>query len=229
MKKIPSLFVRDYERIITGLELISASAMPDGNIGAAYNITDSKKGRFLATDQVTPGCEWVINGEGVATRKWDGTCCMIRDGILYKRYDAKQGKTPPHGFEPAQDPDPITGHWPGWLRANREDKADKWLYQSLDNSLAYGMLIGDGTYEAIGPKINGGKDASGLFGAGFDSNAHYLMKHGDWALPYLKPMANIEDWKRYFSEVNPHIEGIVFHHPDGRMCKVKRTDFGLKW
>jgi len=25
------------------------------------------------------------------------------------------------------------------------------------------------------------------------------------------------------------IEGIVFHHPDGRMAKIKRRDYGLPW
>lgn len=23
--------------------------------------------------------------------------------------------------------------------------------------------------------------------------------------------------------------GVVFHHPDGRMAKIKRSDFGLAW
>ena len=38
------------------------------------------------------------------------TCGLVRDGRLYKRYDAKQGKTPPAGFEPAQDPDEVTNN-----------------------------------------------------------------------------------------------------------------------
>jgi hypothetical protein len=64
-------------------------------------------------DEVTPGAEWVIAGEGVATRKLDGTCCLL-DGDYFKRYDAKQGKKTPIGFFPAQEPDPVTGHWPGF-------------------------------------------------------------------------------------------------------------------
>ena len=27
----------------------------------------------------------------------------------------------------------------------------------------------------------------------------------------------------------PHYEGLVWHHPDGRMAKIKRRDFGLSW
>ena len=85
MKKIISLFQRNYE-------------------------TDR-----LVRDEVVPGAEWVLAGDGVATRKWDGTCCMVRDGRLFKRYDVKKGRTPPPDFEPAQDADATTGHWPGWV------------------------------------------------------------------------------------------------------------------
>ncbi|MFC6661810.1 hypothetical protein [Deinococcus multiflagellatus] len=55
-------------------------------------------------DEVVPGAEWVLAGEGVATRKWDGTSCLVRAGRLYRRYDAKKGRTPPPDFEPAQPP-----------------------------------------------------------------------------------------------------------------------------
>jgi len=73
MKKIPSLFKRDYE------------------------------GTRLVYDEIVPGTEWVLAGEGVATRKIDGTSCLMRGVALYKRYDARAGKGPPAGFEPAQE------------------------------------------------------------------------------------------------------------------------------
>jgi len=28
---------------------------------------------------------------------------------------------------------------------------------------------------------------------------------------------------------HPEFEGIVFHHPDGRLAKIKQRDFGLPW
>ena len=46
------------------------------------------------TDEVNPDCFWVFNGEGLPTRKFDGTACMVRDGVLYKRYDCKKGRQP---------------------------------------------------------------------------------------------------------------------------------------
>ena len=72
MKKIPTLFEREFENH----KVISIS------------------------DKVTPGMEWVLDGEGVATVKYDGTCCAIIDGVFYKRYDAKRGKKPPEGAIP---------------------------------------------------------------------------------------------------------------------------------
>lgn len=198
MKKIPSLFQRNYE-------------------------TDR-----LVRDEVVPGCEWVLAGEGVATRKWDGTCCMIRKGYLYKRYDAKHGKTPPEGFEPAQEADPVTGHWPGWLKVELSknefgllaaaDKADRWIVEAFSNTFPDYETVEPihGTYEAVGPRINGGKD-----GLPF----HCLIKHGSNVWP---------DFPRCFVDIKERLrdtptEGIVFHHPDGRMCKVKRRDFGFDW
>ena len=161
-------------------------------------------------DEVTPGAEWVIDGEGTATRKWDGTCCMIKDCELYKRYDAKNGKTPPEGFVPAQEPDPITGHWPGWLKVG-EGKDDIWFRDGLANS---GKPI-DGTYELVGPKINSNRDKW---------DTHYLVKHG---ASQLEAPRTFEKLKAWFAEQN--IEGIVWHHPDGRMVKIKKKDFGYKW
>lgn len=171
-------------------------------------------GDRLVRDEVVPGAEWVLNGEGVATRKWDGTCCMIQNGELYKRYDAKKGKTPPEGFIPAQDPDEVTGHWPGWLKVG-DGKEDRWHREGLDNT-AEGEDLIDGTYELIGPRINGNKE--GL-------NRHILIKHGEEKV-YFPGGVTFETVKRFLDETD--YEGIVWHHPDGRMVKIKKKDFGFK-
>lgn len=185
MQKIISLFQRDYE------------------------------GNRQVQDEVTPGAEWVIAGEGQGTRKWDGTCCKIEDGKFYKRYDAKKGKTPPKGFIPTQEPDPITGHWPGWLEVGAGPE-DKWFIQGYAEScLIYeDRIIPDGTYELVGPKVNGNKDQ-------FDH--HTLLKHGK---DYLYAPRTFNELKLWFT--HQEIEGIVWHHPDGRMVKIKKKDFGYK-
>lgn len=172
-------------------------------------------GDRLVRDEVTPGAEWVINGEGIATRKWDGTCCRIEGGIFYKRYDAKKGKTPPAGFMPAQDPDPVTGHWPGWLEVGVGPE-DKYFVQGYAEScLIYvDRVIPDGTYELVGPKINGNKD---------QFTHHTLVAHGKDYLYAPRTYAALAAWF-----VSEDIEGIVWHHPDGRMVKIKKKDFGYK-
>jgi hypothetical protein len=173
-------------------------------------------GDRMVRDEVTPGAEWVIAGEGVATRKWDGTCCMIKDGNLYKRYDAKKGKTPPAGFIPAQEPDPITGHWPGWLACNSIDPADKYFVEGFLNAGAEFNEFADGTYELCGPKINGNREKL---------PTHELIRHGEEKV-YFPGGINFETIKRSFEEVD--YEGYVWHHPDGRMVKIKAKDFGIK-
>ncbi|HLI93225.1 MAG TPA: DUF5565 family protein [Puia sp.] len=172
-------------------------------------------GDRLVRDEVVPGAEWVINGEGIATRKWDGTCCKIENGILYKRYDAKNGKTPPTGFIPAQDPDPVTGHWPGWIEVSATAKEDKWFRQALEGYGDVGAEFEDGTYELCGPRINGNPERL---------EKHILIRHGHHP---------IEDLPRTFYHIGSFlsvagIEGIVWHHPDGRMVKIKAKDFGIK-
>lgn len=166
-------------------------------------------GDRLVRDEIVPGAEWVIAGEGVATRKFDGTCCMMRDGKLYKRYDAKRGKTPPAGFEPAQDPDPITGHWPGWIAVG-DGPEDKYHREVFDSCYP------DGTYELCGPKVQGGAEGYG---------SHVLIRHG--ATP-LKDCPRDYNGIREYLTANV-VEGIVWHHPDGRMAKIKARDFGLRW
>lgn len=187
MKKIISLFKRDYE------------------------------GTRLVYDDLVEGAEWVIRGEGVPTLKLDGTSCLIQDGVLYKRYDAKKGKTPPEGFVSAQDPDPVTGHWPGWLAVDPNKSDDKWHWEAWNNLLAAVSGDIDGTYELLGPKVQGNPHKL---------DKHELVRHGSRGFEQ-EPPRDFEALKAWFAE--HRLEGIVWHHPDGSMVKIKRKDFGYKW
>lgn len=164
-------------------------------------------GDRLVRDEIVPGAEWVVAGEGTATRKHDGTSCMVRSGKLYKRFDAKAGKKPPQGFEPAQEPDAKTGHWPGWVPVGNGPE-DRWHREAY-----FGGLF-DGTYELCGPKVQGNPERY---------LGHVLVPHGSEVLP---------DCPRTFNELREYlkrdIEGVVWHHPDGRMVKAKGKDFGIK-
>ncbi len=180
MKKIISLFQRNYE-------------------------TDR-----LVRDEVVGGAEWVVAGEGTATRKWDGTACMVKDGRLYKRYDVKKGRTEPPNFQPSQDADPMTGHWPGWVPVT-DGPEDKWFRDAFDSSYP----PEDGTFELCGPKVQGNPEKL---------DGHTLLRHG-LALCDEDPR-DFDELRDYFQSRD--IEGIVWHHPDGRMVKIKGKDFGIK-
>lgn len=180
MKKIKSLFARNYE-------------------------TDR-----LVRNEVVPGSEWVIAGDGVATRKFDGTCCMVLLGVLYKRYDAKNGKTPPAGFMPAQEPDEITGHWPGWLPVDENNPADKYFIEAFG-----GGDFADGTYELCGERINGNPEKI---------TGHKLIRHGSEV--FADCPRDYDGLKKYLSDLD--VEGVVFHRANGDMVKIKKKDFGIK-
>lgn len=160
-------------------------------------------------DEVVPGAEWVQEGEGVATRKWDGTCCLIRDGKLYGRYEVKKGKTPPADFEPATDVDPETGKQQGW-RPVTDDPEWRWHRE------AFGAReYEDGTYELLGPKVQGNPEGLAV---------HVLYRHG--ATRYEGVPRDFDGLRKFFETED--VEGIVWHHDDGRMVKIKAKDFGLK-
>lgn len=170
---------------------------------------DKSERRYL-TNEVNTGCDWVLHGEGVATQKHDGTCCMIDEGILYKRYTVKRGRTPPNYFIAAQEPDLHTGQTPGWvpILGGPEDRYHMEAFGRL-------LLPIDGTYELCGPKVQGNPE-------GLDE--HILIPHGSKILP-TAPRTHRELGK--FLARLP-IEGIVFHHEDGRMAKIRQKDFRRK-
>ena len=172
------------------------------------------KGDRMVYNEVVHGSEWVQNGEGVVTRKWDGTSCMAKRGRLFKRYDAKQGKTPPDGFVPAQEPDELTGHWPGWLPVFSDAPSDKWHLEALAaiGATPTDCKLADGTYELVGPKVCSNRDKQAH---------HHFVAHGADVLTGVP--TDFEGLKAWMQAIE--FEGVVWHHPDGRMVKAKRRDF----
>jgi hypothetical protein len=167
-------------------------------------------------NEVNPENEWAFK-EGIPTRKFDGTAVAIINGEVYKRYDAKKGKQIPNGAIPCQEADLITGHHPHWVKCDRSKNEDKYFFEGYDSFLKISN-IEDGTYELIGEKIQGNPE---------NLKGHHLFKHGVWKLSLEDD--SFEYLKEYLSNPNNDIEGIVFHHKsDGRMCKLRKSDFGIK-
>lgn len=188
MKKIPTLFERVYEgHKIVGIKNV-----------------------------ITPGCEEALI-KGIPTIKYDGACCAIINGQFYKRYDCKKGKTPPKGAIACCDPDPITGHWPHWVRVNENDPSDKWFIKAYRNSVRFIYAkLPDGTYEAVGQHFQGNP-----YQISYDT----LLPHGKDA---IEKLPRSFEFIRNYLEHTP-IEGIVFWLDGEPICKIKRTDFGFEW
>lgn len=172
--------------------------------------------RKKACGEVTPGCEWVLDGEGEATEKVDGAACAIIGGEFYRRYDAnpKKGRKPPIDGTPCQpEADPVTGSWPFWVKVIRGIPSDAHFLRAFDNSP---WCREDGTYEAVGLHFNGNP-------YGLDDD--FLERHG---------RIKIKDCPRTYYGISQwlaehEVEGIVFWRNGEPGCKIKRTDFGLEW
>ena len=192
MKKIPTLFKRD----------------PD----------DMRH----VTTEVHPDCQWVLAGEGVATRKYDGTCVMFDGNYWWARREVKPGKTPPPNYRPVET-DPATGKTVGWEPVNQSPFA-KFFAEAIEPVMEFGALVGaatpPGTFELIGPKINGNPERAQVHRLESHANAERI----DWTDDRdVTPFESLRDMVLWLAEDG--IEGVVWHHPDGRMAKLKGRDF----
>ena len=177
-------------------------------------------------NEINPENQWVFDEGYIATRKFDGIAHAIIIGELYKRYDVKKGKEVPANAIPCQDPDKITGHWPHWVKCDRNDK---YAFEAFDllvftNALKSSKEL-DGTYELCGPSISTERFSRNMNVEGFAF--HQLIKHGKEVLDITD--VSFDGLKEYLSKPENNIEGIVFYHKtDGRMCKLRKKDFKIK-
>jgi hypothetical protein len=206
LKKIPTLFVRDHSQP-----------------------------RAPITREHHPDALWVAASEGFATRKYDGTAALVEAHHLFKRYTLKPEQNLSRqvraGFIPIET-DPETGITVGWVPVDLTSKDDKWYAEAVAE---YPLdTLADGTYELIGPKVQGNPE---------DTDLHELVAHADAERFYDVPtdFDGLREWLgrsagAALARAEPDrldltgrdIEGVVWHHPDGRMAKIKLKDFGLK-
>ncbi len=163
---------------------------------------ESRKGHPV-TDQIKPECQWVLDGEGIPTAKLDGTNVKIENGALFKRQKPASGD-----YDEAS-----------YALCDRANPADRWAYEAFDNL----SEKGNGIYELVGPKVQG--NPHGYRGHVLE----LVVPPGQIVMgmelgPADLSFSGIRDWL-----ARSPFEGIVFHHPDGRMAKIKKRDFGLPW
>lgn len=177
MRKIPTIFDRDW----------------DGN--------------RQVVAKPNPAAEWVFAGEGVPTRKLDGTSVMVREGRRFRRRELRAGEKQPDDFEVASVDDE-TGKTVGWVPVG-DGPADRYPREAAGGGE-------DGTYELVGPKVQGNPERY---------ETHELVRHGAEVFDPAPPTdhAGLRAWLD-----GRDVEGVVWHHPDGRMAKIKLRDFGLK-
>lgn len=167
--------------------------------------------------EVHPDCQWVLDGDGIAHRKYEGTCVMLDDNFeWWARREVKEGKTPPENYLYIST-DPNSGAQMGYepIAQSSFVKAHLEAVKSMP-----GKKFLPGTYELIGPKINANPEGV---------KVHTLIKHSETetygatgrprtleAIKKLTIALGLEEgW-----------EGLVFHHQDGqRMAKIKFRDF----
>lgn len=169
MEKIPTMFVRD----------------------------ESKPGHPV-TNQIKPECQWVLDGEGVATRKYDGTNVKVLHGALYKRQKPKE-----------KDYDNAS-----YVQCDPSNPSDQYLFEAFN-----GATFEDGIYEAVGPKIQGNPEK-------WEVHALIKVVPAPDAIVLEDVPRTFDGLKEYLS--GNDIEGIVFHNTDGRFAKIKKRDFGFK-
>ncbi len=174
-----------------------------------------ERGRIIP-GQITPGCEWVVAGEGVPTRKYDGTCCLVKGGVLYKRceWKAENGPAPASWRHWSFDPAKQSGH--GWITVT-DSPDDTWHREAFASGVdsAGDPLVDGMTYELCGPKVQKNPER-------FDT--HVLVLHGADVID--EDPRTYDELKDYLSRHD--IEGIVWWNPRTEtQCKIKARDFGI--
>ena len=182
MQKIPTLFVRNPERM------------------------------QLVTREVNPDAAWIFGVEAVPTVKRDGTNVRVtvRNGI-------------PIWAEKRRNPtreEKASGAEPGYVVIDERDPGNVHILNAITHTDFSAWPDGQWPCEALGPKIQGGVESDVPMLYPFSWNPEWIPE--EIPLTY--------DGIKAYLETHA-IEGIVWHEQSnlGRMCKIKRRDFGLPW
>lgn len=161
----------------------------------------------LVVNFKTENIDWMWEGFGLATRKWDGLAVLVKNRKLYKRITLRNSSEVHDDFIPCGAPDPVTGYRVGWVPVT-DSSGDIWYHDAPVPKM-------DGTYELCGPRIRGNPER-------FEKQV--FMHHG---LHVLNGVPRDYDGLHDYLRVTD-IEGIVWHRGNGDLCKIKKIDFGFR-
>jgi len=148
---------------------------------------------------------------------------MFDGAKWWARREVKAGKTAPPNYV-EDNTDPVTGKTQGWepieqsafakFHAEVLNRQTEWVSSGEEPHQPFPI----GTYELVGPKVNGNPERE---------DQHVLINHDYAEIAHdainASTIDRIKEIVALYSELNGW-EGIVWHHPDGRMAKLKARD-----
>ena len=198
----------------------------------------------LVRDEVDPRAEVVLSGRCIATKKFDGSCCLFHGGMLWKRRMLKVERPEGEGILSQIAILPFGGGDGGLTELVRPLNlpenfiaAQDVVWQDDDTGRIPGWVpVGDDpedqwhrealnasdvlregvTYELLGPAVQGNKQCL---------SSHILTRHGMFSL--MNAPIDFAGLREYLEDFP--MEGIVWWLDDEPVAKIKRRDFGLEW
>ncbi|OLD63756.1 MAG: hypothetical protein AUF65_01225 [Chloroflexi bacterium 13_1_20CM_50_12] len=165
----------------------------------------------LVTREVNPDAIWVFDGKAIPTVKKDGTNIRVtvRNGMC--TYAEKRRN-------PTRE-EKANGAEPGYVAVDERDPQNQHILSAITHTDYTGWPDGAWPCEALGPKIQGGVEAS-------QPMLYSFVLH---PLVIAEPFELTFDGIQRFLTTHA-IEGIVWHDENHyRYAKIKRRDFGLPW
>lgn len=157
--------------------------------------------------------------EAIATEKLDGmnVRVTVRSGTLVR---LEKRRNP----SKVQKQKGITEPW--YVDAQETDYQDKWLFDAAKNTDFKEVKDGEWSAEALGKNIQGNPLL-------LDRNEIFIFSLPEWRAKIILDNVphHYDELKEYLENQkslignNAPIEGIVWHHPNGDMVKIKRKDF----
>lgn len=198
------------------------------------------------------GIEWIFQGKGVATRKYDGVAILVENGKVYVRLEWRTGDKVLNGFIKLQDPNPKKpdAAIPGWAPVDTrfltkpvgpDEKALREAWNAKLQELTAKKLnfankfVVSANIYAPAPELqpvtmlpDGTYELCGpkIRGNHEGLSSHVLFKHGD---DVVKGVPRTFEKLKAFMETYEG-EGIVWHDKTTgvvQMAKIKRRDFGF--